>query len=104
LTLKAACFRAGFRDDFNMSFSYKPKGPVTLTEAQILALHQKLRDMRHDVNGRLANIVAAAELMRLRPESAAARLQLLLEQPHKAAETIAEFSREFESSFHLKRE
>ena len=31
---------------------------MTLTEEQILALHQKLRDMRHDVNGRLANILA----------------------------------------------
>jgi len=47
-------------------------------------MHQKLRTMRHDVNGRLANIVAAAELMRLRPESAAERLHLLLDQPHKA--------------------
>jgi len=80
-----------------MSASYKPSGPVTLSVEQILALHQKLRDMRHDVNGRLANIVAAAELMRLRPESAEERLRLLLDQPHKAAETIAEFSREFET-------
>ena len=102
--VKAACFRAGFRDDLNMSFSYKPNGPVTLTEDQILALHQKLHDMRHDVNGRLANIAAAAELMRLRPEqSPAERLQLLLEQPHKAAESITAFSREFESTFGLTR-
>jgi NifU-like protein involved in Fe-S cluster formation len=88
-----------------MSFSYKPRGPVTLTEAQILALHQKLRDMRHDVNGRLANIAAAAELMRLRPgQSVEERLKLLLEQPHQAAESIASFSREFEALFGLKRE
>ena len=87
-----------------MSANYKSGGPVTLSEEQILALHQKLRDMRHDVNGRLANIVAAAELMRLRPASAAERLPLLLDQPHKAAASIAEFSREFEASFGLKRE
>jgi hypothetical protein len=87
-----------------MSANYKPGGPVTLNEDQILALHQKLRNMRHDVNGRLANIVAAAELMRLRPDSTAERLAMLLEQPHKAAESIAEFSREFEASFSLKRE
>ena len=87
-----------------MSANYKPGGPVTLNEQEILALHQKLRDMRHDVNGRLANIVAAAELMRLRPDqSAAERLQMLLDQPHKAAESIAEFSRAFEASFGLKR-
>jgi hypothetical protein len=94
----------GFRNVSQMSAEYKPSGPVTLTEEQILALHQKLRDMRHDVNGRLANIVAAAELMRLRPDqSPAERLKLLLEQPHKAAESISEFSRAFEGSLGLTR-
>ena len=87
-----------------MTGRYTTSGPVSLTEEQVLALHEKLRVMRHDVNGRLANIVAAAELMRMRPESAAERLKLLLEQPHKAAETISEFSREFEQLFRLKRE
>ncbi len=87
-----------------MSAEYKTNGPVNLTEAQILELHQKLRDMRHDVNGRLANIVAAAELIRLRPDqSPAERLKLLLEQPHQAAETIAEFSRAFEGLLGLTR-
>jgi len=86
-----------------MSVTYKPSGPVALTEEQILALHQKLRDMRHDVNGRLANIVAAAELIRMRPETTEERLRMLLEQPHRAAESIAQFSREFESTFGLAR-
>lgn len=86
-----------------MSVSYQPRGPVTLSEEQIVALHQSLRDMRHDVNGRLAVIVAAAELMRLRPESAEERLKLLLEQPHKAAEHITEFSRVFEGALGLTR-
>ncbi len=87
-----------------MSGTYKLSGPVTLSENQIIALHEKLRTMRHDVNGRLANIVAAAELIRLRPESAHERLPLLLEQPHKAADSIGEFSRAFEELFGLKRE
>jgi len=87
-----------------MAADYKTNGPVTLTEEQILALHQKLRDMRHDVNGRLANIVAAAELMRLRPDqSITERLKLLLEQPHKASESISEFSRAFEGTLGLTR-
>ena len=87
-----------------MSADYKTAGPVTLTEEQILELHQKLRAMRHDVNGRLANIVAAAELIRLRPDqSPAERLKLLLEQPHKAAETISDFSRTFENALGLAR-
>jgi hypothetical protein len=99
-----ACFRPGIRDDIFMSARYKPSGPKSLTEEEIVALHEKLRVMRHDVNGRLANIVAAAELIRLRPESAAQRLQLLLDQPHKAAESIAAFSLAFEELFGLKRE
>jgi hypothetical protein len=86
-----------------MSGSYQIDGPVKLSEEQVLALHQKLRDMRHDVNGRLANIVAAAELIRLRPEAAEERLKLLLNQPMKAADSIAEFSHLFEETFGLKR-
>lgn len=86
-----------------MSGSYKPSGPVSLSEHQIVSLHEKLRTMRHDVNGRLANVVAAAELARLRPDTAAERLKLLLEQPHKASETIAEFSRAFEATLRLTR-
>jgi uncharacterized membrane protein len=92
-----------FRDDDSMSGRYKFSGPVSLTEEQIIALHEKLRVMRHDVNGRLANIVAAAELMRLRPDTTQERLQMLLDQPHKAAESIAEFSRAFEDLFGLRR-
>lgn len=86
-----------------MSASYQPSGPVTLSEEQILALHKHLRDMRHDVNGRLAIIVAAAELVRLRPESADERIKQLLEQPHKAADSITEFSHIFERTFGIKR-
>jgi hypothetical protein len=87
-----------------MSVSYKTNGPVTLTEEQILVLHKHLRDMRHDVNGRLAIIVAAAELMKMRPESAEERLKQLLDQPHKAADSIAEFSRTFEGLLGLRRQ
>lgn len=86
-----------------MSVPYKTSGSVTLSEAQILELHQKLRDMRHDVNGRLANIVAAAELIRLRPESTEERLKLLIDQPLKAADCLAEFSRAFEAVLGLTR-
>ena len=80
-----------------MASNYKSSGPVTLSEEQILALQEKLSKMRHDVVGRLANITAAAELIRLRPDSTEERLRLLLEQPHQAAEMIAQFSREFEA-------
>jgi signal transduction histidine kinase len=86
-----------------MTSNYQPSGPVTLTVEQITSLHNDLRTMRHDINGRLANIVAAAELIRLRPDTTPERLRVLLEQPHKAAESIAKFSREFESLLGLLR-
>jgi hypothetical protein len=87
-----------------MSASYKLNAPLNLTEEQIFALHRRLRDMRHDVNGRLANIVAAAELIRLRPEAMEDRLRILLDQPHQAADAISHFSRDFETTFGLVRE
>ena len=99
-----ACFRSGLGDDGFMSATYKSTGPVSLNEKQILVLHQKLRAMRHDVNGRLANIVAAAELMRLRPESTPERLPVLLDQPGLAAASIAQFSKAFEEMFGLVQE
>lgn len=86
-----------------MASNYKSSGPVTLSEEQILALQEKLSTMRHDVVGRLANITAAAELIRVRPERTEERLRLLLEQPHQAAECINQFSREFEAVFGLTR-
>jgi hypothetical protein len=100
---KAACFRAGFRDDLGMAVPYKTNGPVTLNETQILELHQKLRDMRHDVNNMLMNMVAAAELIRMRPERGPELFKLLLDQPPKATESIAKFSRDFEGTFGLMR-
>ncbi len=86
-----------------MSASYKTEGAVTLTEAQILALHEKLRTMRHDVNGQLTNIIACAELIRLRPETTEERLKTLLEQPQKIARLMDGFSRDFEQHLRLAR-
>ena len=87
-----------------MASDYKTGGPVTLTEAQIQELHQKLRDMRHDVNGRLAHITAAAELIRLRPDqSREERLQTLLVETFKAKDIITAYSHDFETTFGLAR-
>ena len=86
-----------------MAVPYKVSGPVTLSEEQILELHQKLRDMRHDVNNMLMNIVAAAELIRMRPERGTELFKLLLDQPPRATECIAKFSKDFEGIFGLTR-
>lgn len=76
---------------------YQPNGPVSLNEEQILALHERLREMRHEVNNKLNNIGAAAELMQMKPETAMERLPFLHDQVKIAATSIAEFSRTFES-------
>ena len=81
-----------------MTTSLETNGPVTLSEEQIKQLLASLSDMRHDVTGRLSNIAAAAELIRAQPAKMEQRLKVLQEQPHLAAESIAKFSREFESA------
>ena len=82
---------------------YKTSGQVVLNEEQVLALHRKMRDMCHDVNGRLANMAAAAELIRLRPTTVEERLPILLDQPHEAKKALEVFSREFETALGLSR-
>ena len=80
----------------------QPGGPVTLTAAQIQDLHHKLRDMRHDVNGRLAHITAVAELIRMRPDQIRPeRLQMLLDESFKARDIVAAFSRELDTALGL---
>jgi len=81
-----------------MAASYKADGPVTLSEEQILILHQKLRDLRHEVNGKLGIMVLAAELMRMRPEAAAERLKLLMDQPVAVKKIFWDYSQEFEKA------
>jgi hypothetical protein len=87
-----------------MTASFKPSGPVTLSEEQITTLLRKFSDMRHDVTGRLSNITAAAELIRVRPEKAEERLSILLDQPHRAAECITKFTRELEAALGVTRQ
>lgn len=73
-----------------------PQQPVTLNADQIDALLKKLSVLRHDINGDLALIVAAAELIRLNPSSAERMLATLLEQPAKIRHRTDQFSAEFE--------
>lgn len=73
-----------------------PSGPVTLTVEQIEDLNKKLSMMRHDVNGHLALIVAAAELIRHKPQLSEKMLTSIAEQPAKISETMKSFSLECE--------
>ena len=80
-----------------------PSQPVTLTVEQLGELNGKLSAMRHDINNQLALIVAAVELIRLKPEMTQQRLATLAEQPAKIAATLAKFSAEFERAFGITR-
>jgi hypothetical protein len=80
-----------------------PSEPVTLTAAQIAELNKKLADLRHEVNNNLSLIIAAAEIMRLKPESTARMQEGLTEKPHKIAEIVAKFSRDLETALRITR-
>jgi len=73
-----------------------PEQPVTLTVEQIVELNQKLSHLRHDINGDLALVVAAAELIKLNPDLKEKMRATLLEQPPKIRERCDKFSAELE--------
>jgi hypothetical protein len=80
-----------------------PKNPVTLTPTQIEEMSKHLSTMRHDMNGDLALIVAAAELVKLNPELLPRMLKTLTEQPPKVRERADKFSAEFEKMLGITR-
>jgi hypothetical protein len=78
-----------------------PTEPVTLNVEQIGELNEKLSLLRHDVNNQISLIMASVELIRRRPEGTERLLGILVEQPHKISESVAQFSRDFESMLHI---
>jgi hypothetical protein len=76
-----------------------PEAPVTFTPEQVAELHQKLRDMRHDINGVLAIIVGTLEVMRLYPKDAARFMTSLGQQPTRVENALKQFSADFEQRF-----
>lgn len=80
-----------------------PTEPVTLSAERISELNQKLTALRHDANNHLSLIMAAAELIRRRPESADQMLKTLVEQPQKIAAAIERLSSELETALQIKR-
>jgi hypothetical protein len=75
-----------------------PTEPVTLSVTQIEELSRKLSNLRHDINGDLALVVAAAELIKLNPEIVQRMLSTLLEQPPKIRDKVDRFSVELEKT------
>ena len=80
-----------------------PNQPVTLTVEQIGELNRKLSTLRHDVNNNLALVIAAAEIIRRKPESAERMCPGLTEKPHKIAEAVTQFSCELEKALGITR-
>jgi hypothetical protein len=90
---KAACARPGIGASSGMVL---PPQPVTLTVEQIADLNAKLATLRHDINNTLLLIMASAELVRYKPETAEQMMATLLDQPPKITEKMSQFSLEFE--------
>ena len=80
-----------------------PTEPVTLSVEQIGELNRKLADLRHDINNYVSVILASADLLRHRPETAERMLAALAEQPQKIIVAIAQFSRDLEAALHITR-
>ena len=80
-----------------------PEHPITLTVEEVEELNRKLSTLRHDINGDLALIVAAAELIKLNPDLKEKMLSTLMEQPPKIRERADKFSAEFEKALGIKR-
>ena len=73
-----------------------PQQPVTLSAEQITDLNAKLATLRHDINNTLLLIMASAELVRYKPDTAEQMMATLLDQPPKITEKMSQFSVEFE--------
>ncbi len=68
-----------------------PSQPVTLSVSEIEELARHFSAFRHDVNGCLALVVAATELIRYNPDVARRMTTTLVEQPPKIAGKLREF-------------
>lgn len=96
----AACHPRAFSPSFAMTL---PSQPVTLTVEQLADLRTKLSTMRHDIANQLALIVAASELIRLKPQTAERMLVTLGEQPTRISLTVDKFTEEFDRSVGITR-
>ena len=78
--------------------------PITLTEPEVAELDKKLSEMRHGINNHLSLIIAAVELLRIKPDSAASMAATLNEQPTKITNELRKFSIEFDRLLGINRE
>jgi hypothetical protein len=80
-----------------------PAHPLTLSVEQIDELNKKLAATRHDINNHLSMMMAASELIQMKPEMASKMADKLMKQPSRITELIKEFSAEFERTLGITR-
>jgi hypothetical protein len=80
-----------------------PSQPVHMSVEQIQDLNLKLSTLRHDINNHLSLIMAAAELIRHKPQMTERMMETLVDQPQKITTAMNKFSSEFETSFGIVR-
>jgi hypothetical protein len=79
-----------------------PTQPVTLDVPQGEELSRHFSSFRHDVNGCLALVVAATELIRYNPDVLKRMANTLVEQPPKIAGKVREFIEQCERSLGMR--
>jgi len=80
-----------------------PSQPVTLSATQIDELNRKLSAMRHDINNNLSLIIAAAEMVRFKPDLISKMMDTLNQQPDRIAKSMSSFTEEFEKTLGITR-
>jgi hypothetical protein len=70
--------------------------PVTLSAEQVDDLYKKIAKLRHDINNHLSLVVAATELIRLKPDQAEKMTATVAGQPMKISDAVSKFSSEFD--------
>ena len=81
-----------------------PTEPVTLSPPQVQELSQRLSRLRHDVNNRLALVVAAAEILQHKPELTAKMLPTMLREPQQVADRLQDFCDAFDRALGISRQ
>jgi len=81
-----------------------PPKPVTLTAEQVAELNTRLADMRHNINNNLSLIVASAEMIRRRPETAPRMIETLAQQPERITVELKKYTAAFEQALGINRE
>jgi hypothetical protein len=80
-----------------------PTQSVTLSPDQIGVLNQKVATLRHDINNQVGLIIAAIEIMQVKPELFEKMTESMMQQPPKIADTLQQFSVDFEKTFGITR-